>query len=229
MREKIKKIIPEYAWFPLIFTAFFNLFVFYGSRVLTWTRFHHIVELPVDQMIPFWPPAIIIYASAFAQWLIGYVVIARDSKEACDKVLGAEFTAKVICFTIFLIFPTTNIRPEVTGHGLIPWGMRFMYMVDAPRQLFPSIHCLDSYMVWRGISRMKNKPPKAYQVGMLVLTLGVFAATLMTRQHVIVDVFGGVLVAELGLLLGKVLKAERIFDGMRAVVRRNQKRIPNGN
>jgi membrane-associated phospholipid phosphatase len=45
----------------------------------------------------------------------------------------------------------------------------------------------------------------------VIITLGIFASTVLVRQHVVIDILGGVLVAELGLFLAKKLGAGRIF------------------
>ena len=41
---------------------------------------------------------------------------------------------------VFILLPTTNARPEVTGNGLSSILMRFIYTVDPATDLFPSIH-----------------------------------------------------------------------------------------
>ncbi len=46
---------------------------------------------------------------------------------------------------------------------------------------------------------------------MLVMTLLVFASTVLVKQHVVVDMFGAVLVAELGFFLSGKFHMERIF------------------
>ena len=51
---------------------------------------------------------------------------------------------------------------------------------------------------------------------MLAFTLLVFASTLLVKQHVLVDIPAGVLVAEVGLLLSDKLRAGRLLDRMEA-------------
>lgn len=193
------------------------MFVYYGSRLFTLHRQHHNLEIPLDQKIPFVPAAIIPYVMAYAQWALGYIVIARDSKETCDEVLSAELVAKAITFAIFMAFPTTMTRPKVTGNSLIEQIIKTIYVVDMPRQLFPSLHCLESYLVWRGISRMKKKPPKAYTAAMGAMTGAIVASTVLVKQHTVVDIAGGIALAEFGLFCSKHGHTGIIFDKIRRV------------
>ena len=93
--------------------------------------------------------------------------------------------------------------------------MRLVYAGDLPGNLFPSIHCLESWICFRGAIGMK-RTPRWYAPAMLVLTLMVFASTLLVKQHVLVDIPAGVLVAEVGLLLSDKLRAGRLLDRMEA-------------
>ena len=57
-----------------------------------------------------------------------------------------------------------------------------------------------------------KRAPRWYAPAMLALTLLVFASTLLVKQHVLVDIPAGILVAELGLLLSTKLRAGRLLD-----------------
>ena len=116
---------------------------------------------------------------------------------------------------IFLLLPTTIARPEADGSGLIGWLTRIIYMADTPVTLFPSIHCLDSWLCWRFLVKCK-KVPRWYKWVNFVFSLLVCASTVLVKQHVFVDIFAGIAVAELGLLLSR-----RVWDSL-------EKRKPSG-
>jgi membrane-associated phospholipid phosphatase len=48
----------------------------------------------------------------------------------------------------------------------------------------------------------------------LVITIGIFASTVLVKQHVVVDILGGILVAELGFFLARKLRAGRVFEAI---------------
>jgi len=74
--------------------------------------------------------------------------------------------------------------------------MNFLYTVDSADNLFPSIHCLASWLCWIGVRKNKSVS-KVYSYISLFIAITICISTLTTRQHVIIDVIGGVLLAEL--------------------------------
>ena len=75
-------------------------------------------------------------------------------------------------------------------------GMIWLYSIDAADNLFPSIHCLVSWFCFLGI-RGRQEIPKWYQYLSCVIAVCVFLSTLMTKQHVVWDVAGGVILAQI--------------------------------
>ena len=118
------------------------------------------------------------------------------SEEIKYRFFTADLYARIICFLFFVFYPTTNVRPELVGNGIFVQGMRFLYQIDKPVNLFPSIHCMASWFCCIGIRRDK-KIPVWYKIVSVMIAVLVFVSTLVTKQHVIVDVIGGVVVAEL--------------------------------
>ena len=144
----------------------------------------------LDRMIPFDSRWVLIYVACFAYWAVSYVLMARQ--ESWYPIMTGEVLAKLLCGVLFLLIPTTNVRPEITDSGFTAWLMGLIYQLDPPLDLFPSIHCMESWICFRGMLRQK-KIPKWYQVFAGIFTVPVCLSTLFTRQHVIADVIVGVL------------------------------------
>ena len=186
MRRKIEKIVPRYAWGPLILAVVVNMAVYEGVALFKEHLTFYSLELPIDRVLPFVATFIVFYLLAFVQWIINYVLIAREGK--------------TFCLLFFVLLPTTMERPEVVGTSVFYWLVKFIYHVDAPVNLFPSIHCLESWCCIHAAFEMK-KVPNWYKGVTVVMSLGVFASTLLVKQHVLLDMFGGIAVFEAGLLL----------------------------
>lgn len=208
--DKIYKILPKYAFFPILCAVATNMLAFYGTRPINQGMYHFDLSLGLDHMIPFLPQAVIIYVLAFITWIVGYIVTGRESREVCYQIMSAEIIAKLACLVIFLVLPTAMVRPEVTGSGFCNWLTRIIYAADTPDNLFPSVHCLENWIFFRASFRCK-KVGRAYRVVMGVMALLVFASTLFIKQHLFLDVLGGVVVAEFGLWLSRLLRADRCF------------------
>ena len=209
MTERIRKQIPVYVLICYILVWIVNCAAYFGGKFSPFTPIS--LGIAWDKKIPFAAPWILVYVLSFIQWAVGYFIIMKDSREACMRVFSGEMTAKVISFLFFVFLPVTIQRPEVTGSGLFDWMMRLIFTVDTPMCLFPSIHCLDSWICWRGTHYMKHVS-KAYQALMLAFTLLVFIAVLLVKQHYIADILGGIAVVEIGLFLSRKLHLDQVLD-----------------
>ena len=210
MRQKYYPILPKYAYIPLGTSVVFNQVVYSGSKFLTANLPHHNMALELDAMIPFCPTFISIYILAYLQWCIGYIVIARDSRELCYNVIVADMVSECICLVFFIACPTIMYRPKISGTGIWNTLTSIIYSFDSPVNLFPSIHCLKSWFCFRG-AMLSSKPARWYRIVTLIFSLLVFASTVLVKQHVVLDIIGGILTAEAGLFLSRKLRLRRIF------------------
>ncbi len=194
--EKIRSFIPKYALIPLLICVIFNFSVYSGVRLFYGDRYFYDLTSKFDNMVPIIPITVLIYFGSYFFWIVNYILICRLNKEHCYRFICADLLGKLVCFITYISFPTTNIRPDITSTGF-SWDMlQFLYNADAANNLFPSIHCLVSWYCFVGLRNCKNIP-SWYKHFSLFIALLICISTLTTRQHVIVDVFGGVLLAEL--------------------------------
>lgn len=215
LKKWISGIIPVYGWIPLITEFVLNTIVYNGAKLIAGNWHHYNLETDLDRMIPFVPWTVVIYFGCFLFWAVIYILCVRQGKVRAYRFLSADFLAKCICLFFFLVFPTTNTRPEVGPDGIWNMAIRFLYWVDSPDNLFPSIHCLTSWMCYIGI-RGQKQVSLGYRVFSCVMAVAVFISTLTTRQHVLADVAGGVLLAEVcWQIAGRTSLAEtygRVFE-----------------
>lgn len=200
--NQVIRIIPPYGIFPVIFSFVFNCLVYSGSRMIAGGWYHHNIETSLDRMLPFEPQFLIIYFGCYIFWIINYILIARQDKKSVYQFFTADFLSRCICLVFFLVFPTTNTRPVITGSGLWDRAAQWLYSIDAADNLFPSIHCLVSWFCYIGIRDRKEIPEWYKQVSLGIAVL-VFISTLLTKQHVLVDVAGGVLLGTVCFMVGK--------------------------
>ena len=197
LRQWLERFAPAAVRRRLLLLLAGQCVLYWGAKALTRSRFHHCLALPIDGKIPLLPWTVLIYFGCFAFWAFAYAVILREeSARGKNRFFFAELTGKLLSALCFVILPTTLNRPEIRGSGLFPWLMRFLYAVDAPDALFPSLHCFVSWMCFVGL-RGKPQISKAFKLTAALAAVLVFAATLTTKQHVFVDVLGGVALAEL--------------------------------
>ena len=107
---------------------------------------------------------------------------------------------------IFLMIPTTMTRPDIIGTDLFSLLVRSLYVMDTPDNLFPSFHVLESYMLLRTLPLLK-KAPKWYRMLTPIVSPLVIISILFVKQHLIVDILGGIAVCEFGLLTMNIIYA----------------------
>ena len=194
-KQMIAGIIPKQHLIPLLFSFTFNMAVYAGARVIAGEWRHYNIESSLDGRIPLWTPSAFIYLGCYLFWIVNYIWMARQEKKEMCRLFAADLISRAVCFVIYLVFPTTNTRPVIQPDGFWNQVMLFVYQMDAADNLFPSIHCLVSWFCYIGL-RGRKEVPRWYRGVSCLLAVLVCISTLTTKQHVIIDVFGGVLLAE---------------------------------
>ena len=201
-RLKISALIPKQHIIPLIFAFTFNMAVYMGARAIAGEWKHYHIEGPLDGLIPLWTPSAAVYLGCYLFWTLYYVLIARHGKYDVCRFFAADVLSRIVCFVIYLMFPTTNTRPVIEPDGFWNQTMLLVYEIDAADNLFPSIHCLVSWFCYIGL-RGRKEIPLWYRGASLVMAVLICISTLTTKQHVVIDVFGGVFLAEICYWIAK--------------------------
>lgn len=180
----------------LVLSFLWNSLSYWGGRLINQGLPHHDLSLAVDLVIPLVPMTVILYFGAFLFWFINYSLIAGGDDEERGRFFMADFISRVICLAFFIILPTTLVRPEPGTDTAWSTFLTFVYQMDSADNLFPSIHCLASWLAWVGVRNRKDIPAW-YRNLSLVLAILICISTVTTKQHVVVDIFAGVILAEL--------------------------------
>lgn len=210
MLKKITRIIPQYAIIPLLTCMLFNFTAYYVPKlIIDPSRYNGLAIPGIDSEIPFVPFFVFPYAIAFAQWVIGFIVIAREGKKRCLMLVATDVIAKLTCMAVFIIYPTAIELPEVTGSSLSELVVRTVYFFDTPTNLFPSIHCLESWICVR-MTLPLRRVPEWYKHLMFVLSAFVFASVVLIKQHYAIDILAGILVFEAAYFVVKKTRVHRL-------------------
>ena len=158
-------------------------------------RAGNVPELGIDRAIQLEPAWMLVYGSVFLfAFLPAFVV---RGAELTRRVLWSYILVEFLAFAGFLAYPTSLPRTAVLGDGFFPWTLGLIYDVDPPRNCFPSLHvawafvaALSCYRVHRG-------------VGLAAMSWAclIGISTLYTKQHYLVDVIAGVIMAILAYVL----------------------------
>lgn len=194
-KKYLERIIPAYALLSLISCFALNSIIYFGIQRLMADAKQYDLSIPLDDKIPFQPGWIYIYVFCYVTWTIGYIVISRQGKEHWFRFALADMMSRIICGLFFLFLPSTIVRPEIVGDGLTNSLVNLIYTLDSPTNLFPSIHCLVSWLCFIGIRDRKNVP-KWFKAITCIYAFLVFISVVTLKQHVVVDIFAGIILAE---------------------------------
>ncbi len=208
LKKYIEPILPLYAIIPLIGSFVFNTMVYSTTMALCADLPHYDFTTDLDRMVPVISWFVYIYFLSFPFWAVNYILIARGEKKQFFQFLTADLASRVVCLFFFVFLPTTNVRPEITGTSLSDEILRWLYSIDQPTNLFPSIHCLVSWFCFIGIKK-RTDIPVWYKGFSCIFAVLVFVSTQVTKQHYLVDVIGGVLLAEVTYRVSHRIEAYR--------------------
>ncbi|MDO4678290.1 MAG: phosphatase PAP2 family protein [Eubacteriales bacterium] len=199
IKDLQKKYLPVWAILPLLSILAVNCVVYWGADALTASRYHYDFTTGFDRAVPLIPEFIWIYLLAFPFWAANYILAAQRGKKIFYRFVATDLTVHLACFIVFLLIPTTNIRPQVDGNSLSEVVLNLMYAWDGgahPSNLLPSIHCYVSWLCWRGLKGAKEIPVW-YQRFSLVFAVLIIISTQTLKQHYFIDAVAGVALVEL--------------------------------
>ena len=193
-RDLLNRYIPLWSIVPLVTIMAVNCLIYWGSSALTAGRYHFDFTMAFDREVPLLPVFVWFYILAFPFWAVNYILAAQRGKDQFYRFVATDLTIHLICFVIFLILPTTNVRPEITGNSWSEQMLQFVYAMDggnSPSNLFPSIHCYVSWLSWRSVHK-SEKIPEWYQHFSLIFAILIIISTQVLKQHYLVDAVAGV-------------------------------------
>ncbi len=183
------------------FTLFISLFFITYFHVLKHPAYP-ITLIPlsfVDKLISFQPLALPVYLSLWIYVATPLILIA--SRRELFEFTTAMLLMCVTGLTIFYFWPTT-IAPTNIDWSLYP-SISFLKNIDASGNAFPSLHVATAFFsgMWTARLLKRFKAPRWIRILNIIWCAGIIYSTLATRQHVALDILGGLLLGYIAILL----------------------------
>lgn len=178
--------------FYLLYWFVYGFFFFF----LEWlNRANYIdVTFALDRKIPFCEFFIIFYVLwyFYMTYVIIYVFLFDiDSFKKFSRFAIITYSAAVICYFVFPSVQT--LRPqEFARDNMFVDSVKFLYSIDTPTNVFPSIHVVGSLSALITIWNAKGHKKPLVRAVFLVLAILIILSTLFLKQHAIVDVLSGI-------------------------------------
>lgn len=149
IKSAVLRVIPRRALLPVAVAWAVHFGAYYIPKLINRGRAHITLTMSPDRVIPFVPAFVVFYVLAFFQWVRYYLLLAREDKDIMHRYISAGIISKLMCMALFIALPTAMVRPEISGRGLFERCCAIVYAFDTPVNLFPSMHCLESWFCLR--------------------------------------------------------------------------------
>ena len=182
--KTLKKI-----WWRLLFASYALVylpwFFFLESKITMDYPNLHIINGPLDDMIPFCEVFIIPYFLWFAYIVASCVimVLKADNQEfirfALSLIIGMS-----LCMVICMVYPNgLTLRPDTLPDNAFGRLVAGLYATDTPTNVFPSIHVYNSIAVHTALSKCKAlKNHKGLLTGSLILCILICMSTVFLKH-----------------------------------------------
>jgi len=161
--------------------------IYGGANLLSQQRADvHQIYFDWELSIPLFPTMLWIYASIVPLMLSPPFFLDSRQLTHLAKQLAL---AMVIAGSVFLIFPgTTGYESNATSSSAI----EFLRLIDLPYNVFPSLHVALSSIIMLHLYRVFGTSGRWF----LAVWLGaLITSVILTHQHHVADVFGGLILA----------------------------------
>jgi membrane-associated phospholipid phosphatase len=151
----------------------------------------HSLETAVDDHIPLVPVFVFPYLSLYLLLVISLWRFLKAETKVFSILALAIGLDLVLSYLIFLFYQTQVERPVIAGSDISSSILRAVYSSDKPFNAFPSLHTSLSTLLVLLWGRVGSR----IQPIIALWAVFIIASTLLTKQHYIADVFGGIAVA----------------------------------
>lgn len=193
----MKQIVEEYRYtfilpvYTVVYLLFFVLIekINTGNYVILHTRF--------DDMIPFCEYFVVFYYMWFLYMVASFFYVLKD-KATCVRMSVFLMIGMTLFIVVSFIFPNgQDIRMSVFPRDNIFTSLvKDMYAIDTPTNILPSIHVYNSIGAHIAISKCKYTGNRKWiKVTSFVLCVLIILSTLFIKQHSVIDVLAGILLA----------------------------------
>jgi membrane-associated phospholipid phosphatase len=160
----------------------------------------HDITIHWDSHIPFMKIFVIPYILWYLFVPASFLLLCFKDKRVYYKSILVYALGCMIASIIFILYQTTVPRTQIYGNDILTKIMLLIYANDKPVNCLPSIHVFTCYLIMRVIPSSNLKNPRNNLITAF-FSITIIISTLFTKQHAILDVLTGIVLAELLVIL----------------------------
>lgn len=206
MKTLIKKINLKLI-LVILGIIIFEAFIFFLTK--PFIQNPYVLGSNLDNKIPFVSQFVWIYVFWYTMlfWVPYYIFI--KSKDSFYKYATTFIITTLIAGIIFVSFPNTVVRANITENNLSSQLVKIIYALDNPGiNCLPSIHCLYSFLFIFAILDTKFNSPKWMKILVTTLSILVVLSTLFIKQHVLYDAIAAL---SIGIIIWVIVDKFKLY------------------
>jgi membrane-associated phospholipid phosphatase len=198
------KIFPIYSILPTCLYIFIYVFSYFvpGFIIVKYHLKIHYLSSLIDNYIPYVSLFVIPYFIFYLYIFLAPILVSRYSEYLFYRFILAGIIGSLIGAFTFLIKPTYIVIPNLVPTNFLDHILIFLRSCDYPGRCCPSFHCFLSALIFIAIFSIQNIKSEL-KIKSFIISFFIILSTLFTKQHVIVDVFAGILLAIISWNLAK--------------------------
>lgn len=168
------------------------LIYFLSQKIIT---NYHLMGSALDSKIPFIPSFFIIYTLWYPLVIFTFFVLYKSNRNLYNKTKLTTIISLIILYIIFFAYPTTVNRPTLNSFNTLGTFIAYVsFKADKPVNCFPSGHCLLCFILIYTLLK-DNKINLYLKIILICAFTVIIISTLLTKQHVILDVIGSLILS----------------------------------
>lgn len=192
-----------------IFYLLYNLTTVYSVSLYTlYPSTIHNLATPFDNAIPFIPAMIVPYSWSLTLFVVSFFLVRTSTK--LSLLSYRLILATIFACLIFYFYPARFSYNRPIPDDWTQFGYQFLQLVDKPFNQLPSLHVsyaiLLGVSLWDVVASKKKWISAAYRLLLTSICTLIALSTVLTYQHHLLDMFGGVVLAVLVLILSNRIR-----------------------
>jgi membrane-associated phospholipid phosphatase len=145
--------------------------------------------LPLESRIPLVAAAFPVYVSLYFELTLPIFLLS--TWRAFVRMQTACLLACLVACLIYVLFPMSYPRPQLAAHGVAQGWLVAYWEVDGAACTFPSLHVTLAWLLAFSLGARSRRSRMACWLNALSISV----STLLLKQHYLVDVAGGIVLA----------------------------------
>lgn len=199
---KIKELFKKYKHCLLVIYFAFYMPWFIFLNIFTPQREDvTMMHIELDDLIPFCELFVIPYFLWFGYIAAGHIILMLTNRQEFIRMCIFLYTGMTVCLLIYTVFPNgQQLRinyDELGRSNFLIDAIKALQNTDTPYNVFPSIHCLNSFGMHIALAKSKSlgKYRKPIVITSFVLMVLIALSTVFVKQHSVLDLLGAVLLS----------------------------------